>query len=90
MDERDLESAIIREIERFLLELGVGFTFVARQKRMSTDKKDYYLDLLLFHRGLRRLVAIDLKLGAFQPEHKGQMELCVTPYPYMPQPKLVL
>jgi len=73
--ERDLESAILRDIERFLLELGVGFTFAARQKRIYTAKKDYYLDLLLYHRGLRRLVAIDLKLGPFQPEHKGQMEL---------------
>lgn len=73
--ERDLEAAIIREIERFLLELGLGFTFVARQKRISTEKKDYYVDLLLYHRGLRRLVVIDLKLGAFEPAHKGQMEL---------------
>ena len=73
--ENDLETAILREMERFLLELGSGFAFVARQKRMSTEKKDYYLDLLFYHRGLRRLVAIDLKLGAFEPAHKGQMEL---------------
>ncbi|HET6385031.1 MAG TPA: PDDEXK nuclease domain-containing protein [Armatimonadota bacterium] len=73
--EHDLEAAIIRDIERFLLELGVGFTFAARQKRISTEKKDHYLDLLLYHRGLRRLVAIDLKLGPFEPAHKGQMEL---------------
>jgi len=73
--EQDLETAILREIERFLLELGAGFAFVARQKRISTTKKDYYLDLLFYHRGLKRLVAIDLKLGAFEPAHKGQMEL---------------
>lgn len=73
--ESDLETAILREMERFLLEMGAGFAFVARQKRMSTSKKDYYLDLLFYHRGLRRLVAIDLKLGAFEPAHKGQMEL---------------
>lgn len=73
--ERDLEAAILRELERFLLELGAGFAFVARQKRISTSKKDYYLDLLFYHRGLKRLVAIDLKLGAFEPAHKGQMEL---------------
>lgn len=72
--ECDLEAAILREMERFLLELGAGFAFVARQKRISTGKKDYYLDLLFYHRGLRRLIAVDLKLGAFEPAHKGQME----------------
>ena len=73
--EQDLESAILRELESFLLELGMGFTFVARQKRIQVDNDDYYLDLLFYHRGLRRLVAIDLKLGDFQPAYKGQMEL---------------
>lgn len=73
--ERDLEAAILRELERFLLELGTGFTFVARQKRMSIDNEDFYLDLLFFHRRLRRLVAIDLKLGKFTASDKGQMEL---------------
>lgn len=73
--EKDLEDAIIRELERFILELGIGFTFVARQKRISVDGDDYYLDLLFFHRGLRRLVAVELKLGEFQPGDKGQMEL---------------
>ena len=72
--EQDLEAAILRDLERFLLELGAGFTFVARQKRISTGKKDYYLDLLFYHRLMRRLVAIELKLGAFEPSHKGQME----------------
>ena len=73
--EKDLEAAILREMERFLLELGAGFAFVERQKRISTPKTDYYLDLLFYHRALRRLVAIDLKIGPFEPAHKGQMEL---------------
>jgi predicted nuclease of restriction endonuclease-like (RecB) superfamily len=73
--ERDLESAILREIEGVLLELGAGFTFVARQKRMSVGKDDFYLDLLFFHRHLRRLIAVELKLESFQPAHVGQMEL---------------
>lgn len=73
--EKDLESAILREIEAFLVELGRGFTFVARQKRMTIDGLDHYLDLLFFHRDLRRLIAIDLKLGEFQAADKGQMEL---------------
>lgn len=73
--ERDLESAILREIEGVLLELGTGFAFVARQKRMSVGKDDFHLDLLFFHRHLRRLVAVELKLESFQPAHVGQMEL---------------
>jgi len=73
--EKDMEDAIMREMENFILELGVGFTFVARQKRITVDHDDYYLDLLFYHRRLRRLVAIDLKLRDFQPGDKGQMEL---------------
>jgi len=73
--ERDLEAAILSELESFLLELGVGFTFVARQKRMVIDNEDHYLDLLFFHRKLRRLAAIELKLGRFKAAYKGQMEL---------------
>jgi len=73
--ERDLESAILREIERFLLELGAGFAFVDRQKRIILDGDDYYLDLLFFHRRLQRLVAIELKIGDFRPADSGQMEL---------------
>jgi predicted nuclease of restriction endonuclease-like (RecB) superfamily len=72
--ENDLEDAIMREMENFILELGVGFTFMARQKRIQIDNDDHYLDLLFYHRGLRRLVAIDLKLRDFQPGDKGQME----------------
>jgi predicted nuclease of restriction endonuclease-like (RecB) superfamily len=72
--EKDIEDAIMREMENFILELGAGFTFVARQKRIQVDNNDYYLDLLFYHRGLRRLIAIDLKLRDFQPGDKGQME----------------
>ena len=73
--ENDLETAIIRELENFILELGVGFTFAARQKRMIIDGNDFYLDLLFYHRKLKRLVAIELKIGKFKAEYKGQMEL---------------
>jgi predicted nuclease of restriction endonuclease-like (RecB) superfamily len=73
--EKDLEAAIMREMEAVILELGAGFAFVARQKRITVDEDDFYLDLLFFHRNLRRLVAIELKLDKFRPEHKGQMEL---------------
>lgn len=73
--EKNLETAIMREMEAFLLELGVGFTFVARQKRITVDHEDYYIDLLLYHRKLRRLVVIELKLDKFKPADKGQMEL---------------
>ena len=73
--EKDVEAAILREIESFMLELGVGFAFLERQKRMQIDARDYYLDLLFYHRKLRRLVAIDLKIGEFEAADKGQMEL---------------
>jgi predicted nuclease of restriction endonuclease-like (RecB) superfamily len=72
--EKDLESAILRELERFLIEFGTDFTFVARQKRMQLDDKDYYLDLLFYHRGMRCLVAVELKLSTLQPGDMGQME----------------
>ena len=72
--EADLEHAILDHIEEFIQELGTDFCFVARQKRMATKQKDRYLDLLFFHRGMRRLVGIELKLDRFEPEHKGQME----------------
>ncbi|HXH90144.1 MAG TPA: PDDEXK nuclease domain-containing protein [Thermoanaerobaculia bacterium] len=73
--ENDLEAAILREIEAFILEIGVGFCFVERQKRMQIDGRDYYLDLLFYHRKLRRLVAVELKVGDFEAADKGQMEL---------------
>ena len=73
--EKDLESAIISQMQEFLSEMGTDFAFLARQKRITVDATDYYIDLLFYHRGLRRLVAIDLKLGKFKPEHEGQMRL---------------
>lgn len=73
--EKDLENAIIAELQRFITELGNDFAFLARQKRITVDNEDYYIDLLFYHRRLRSLVAIDLKLGKFQAAYKGQMEL---------------
>ncbi len=73
--EKGLEDAILRELEHFLLELGAGFSFVARQRRIQLDSEDFYIDLLFYNRKLRRLVAIELKLGDFKAEYKGQMEL---------------
>jgi len=73
--ENDLEQAILKELELFLLELGTGFTFVERQKRMIIDGDDYYLDLLFYHRKIKRLVAIELKIDKFRAKYKGQMEL---------------
>ena len=73
--EQDLERAILHELEAFILELGKGFAFMERQKRMIIDGDDFYLDLLFYNRKLKRLVAIELKLGKFKAAHKGQMEL---------------
>ncbi|WP_440053527.1 PDDEXK nuclease domain-containing protein [Pseudoalteromonas sp. T1lg65] len=73
--EKDLEDAILRDIEQFLLEMGAGFTFVARQKRIQIDEDDFYIDLLFYNRKLKRLVAIDLKTEKFKHAHKSQMEL---------------
>ncbi|WLQ14242.1 PDDEXK nuclease domain-containing protein [Hahella aquimaris] len=73
--EKDLEDAILRDLESFLLELGAGFTFIARQKRIQIDDDDFYIDLLFYNRRLKQLVAIDLKIGPFKAHYKGQMEL---------------
>ena len=73
--EKDLEDSLVAHLEQFIIELGNGFCFVARQKRMIIDGEDFYLDLLFFHRRLHRLIAIDLKLGRFKAQYKGQMEL---------------
>ena len=73
--EKDIETAILHDLENFILELGKGFTFVERQKRMIIDNEDFYLDLLFYHRKLRRLVAIELKLGKFTAKYQGQMKL---------------
>jgi predicted nuclease of restriction endonuclease-like (RecB) superfamily len=73
--EKDLETAIIAELQRFIIELGSDFAFLARQKRITIDNRDYKIDLLFYHRRLKRLIAIDLKLGEFEAGFKGQMEL---------------
>ena len=73
--EKDFEDAILRELEMFLLELGAGFSFIARQKRIQLDGEDFYIDLLFYNRKLKRLVAVELKQGSFRAEYKGQMEL---------------
>ena len=73
--EEELEDAIAKQLEAFILELGQGFAFLERQKRFTIDGTDYYLDLLFYHRKLKCLIAIDLKLGKFKPQYKGQMEL---------------
>lgn len=73
--EEDLEDAVVEQLEKFIMELGQDFAFLERQKKIPVDSIDYKLDLLFYHRRLHRLLAIDLKLGKFKPEYKGQMEL---------------
>ena len=73
--EKDLENAIIAELQRFITEMGTDFAFLARQKRIVIDGRDYSIDLLFYHRRLQCLVVIDLKLGQFEAAYKGQMEL---------------
>jgi len=73
--ERDLESAILKELEKFILEFGSDFAFLARQKRIQIGNSDYVMDLLFYHRKLKRLVLIELKIGEFIPQYKGQVEL---------------
>lgn len=73
--EKSLEDSLVASIEQFIMELGVGFSFVERQKRMIIDGEDFHLDLLFYHRKLKRLIAIDLKLDKFKAAYKGQMEL---------------
>lgn len=73
--EKNLEDSLVAHLEQFILELGNGFCFAERQKRMIIDGEDFYLDLLFYHRKLHRLIAIDLKLGRFKAQYKGQMEL---------------
>ena len=76
--ERDLESSILAQLQYFITEMGSEFAFLARQKRITIDNEDFYIDLLFYHRGLKRLVAIDLKLGKFKAGYKGQMELYLS------------
>ena len=73
--EKDLENAILADLEKFILEMGTDFAFMARQKKVTIDGKDYKIDLLFFHRKLKRLVVVELKIGEFEPEHKAQVEL---------------
>ena len=73
--EKDMEDSIVVELQRFITEMGSDFAFMARQKRITIDNRDYYIDLLFFHRRLKCLVAIDLKIGEFEAAYKGQMEL---------------
>ena len=74
-NEQDLENAILVELQQFILEFGSDFAFMARQKRITIDEEDYYIDLLFYHRKLKRLVVIELKIGKFKHEHKSQLEL---------------
>ncbi len=76
--EKDLENAILAELQKFIIELGSDFAFLARQKRISIDNRDYYIDLLFYHRRLKSLVAIDLKIGEFDAAYKGEMELYLS------------
>jgi hypothetical protein len=73
--EKNLESSILAQLQFFITEMGSEFAFLARQKRIIIDNEDFYIDLLFYHRGLQRLVAIDLKIGKFKASYKGQMEL---------------
>lgn len=72
--ERELEDLLISEVQRFILELGYGFCFIGRQHRLALGEKEYFVDLLFYHRFLKALVAIDLKVGGFTPEHAGKMD----------------
>jgi len=74
MRERDLENRLIEHLQQFILELGYGFCFVGRQYRLALGRKEYFVDLLFYHRFLKALVAFDLKLGSFEPEHAGKMD----------------
>lgn len=73
--EKDLETSILAELQNFIIEMGSDFAFMARQKRIIIDNRDYYIDLLFYHRRLKCLIAIDLKIGEFEAAYKGQMEL---------------
>jgi hypothetical protein len=73
--EKSLEDAILSKLEKFILELGTGFAFVERQKRIIIDNEDFYIDLLFYNRKLKRLIVVELKIGKFKAAYKGQMEL---------------
>jgi predicted nuclease of restriction endonuclease-like (RecB) superfamily len=78
MKERELEDRLIGRLQQFILELGYGFCFVGRQYRLALGRKEYFVDLLFYHRFLKALVAFDLKIGSFEPEHAGQMDFCLN------------
>jgi predicted nuclease of restriction endonuclease-like (RecB) superfamily len=73
-EERELEAGLIGQVRNFLTEMGPHFTFVGSQYRLTVEDNDYHIDLLLYHRALKSLIAVELKIGEFQPEHKGKME----------------
>ena len=79
MKERELENRLIERLQSFILELGYGFCFVGRQYRLALGRKEYFVDLLFYHRFLKALVAFDLKLGPFEPEHAGKMDFYLNP-----------
>jgi predicted nuclease of restriction endonuclease-like (RecB) superfamily len=72
--ERQLEDRLVTHLQKFILELGYGFCFIGRQHRLALGRKEYFVDLLFYHRFLKALVAFDLKIGAFEPEHAGKMD----------------
>jgi predicted nuclease of restriction endonuclease-like (RecB) superfamily len=72
--ERELEGRLIEQLQNFILELGYGFCFVGRQYRLTLGQKEYFIDLLFYHRFLKALVAFDLKVGHFEPEYAGKMD----------------
>jgi len=72
--ERELEDRLVERLQQFILELGYGFCFIGRQHRLTTGTKEYFVDLLFYHRFLKALVAFDLKIGSFEPEHAGKMD----------------
>lgn len=76
--ERELEERLIAKIRSFILELGKGFSFIANQYRIDYNGKEYFVDMLFFHRGLRSLVAIELKIGSFKPEYVGKMNFYLS------------
>jgi predicted nuclease of restriction endonuclease-like (RecB) superfamily len=78
MRERELEDRLIERLQQFILELGYGFCFVGRQYRLALGQKEYFVDLLFYHRFLKALVAFDLKIGAFEPEHAGKMDFYLS------------
>ena len=76
--ERELETSIIKNIRAFLMQMGSDFAFIGNQYRLEVDRQEYFIDLLLYHRQLRSLIAVELKIGDFKPEYKGKMEFYLS------------